>query len=476
MKKIILSSCLAFTMIAAVAQAPTGYYNHAAGKTCAELKTALKNIIDDEINSFTGDTYKSVTKDYKDLPAQYVLTDIKLRELNAGQPGYSQYVIWDIYSDKPGPNNDPYNFTPGTNACGSYGKEGDCYNREHTFPASWFNDQSPMYSDYIHILPTDGSVNGIRSNFRYGKVGTATKTSLNGSKLGPSSVAGISGTVFEPIDEYKGDVARIYFYMVTRYEDKLATFKGYNTDGALTLTGNKFPAIEKEYLALMYQWHLADPVSDKERTRNNGAFSFQNNRNPFVDNPEYVNLIWGAGCASLPVDFVQLSGSLHNNVISLTWDVKNEQQLKSYVVERSFNGETFHAIGEVAAKGLNQYNYNDDIKQLDGRRIYYRIKKVDIDGAIGYSAIFSVHVPLTKSGLSVYPNPSNGQFTLALETAAKNAKLIVSDLKGAIIHTQVIPANQTQVQLNLNKLASGTYLVKVFKDGESIQTKIQVIN
>jgi hypothetical protein len=91
------------------------------------------------------------------------------------------------------------------------------YNREHSFPQSWFGGASPMVSDLWIIYPTDAKVNGYRSNYAYGVVGSATTTSLNGSKLGSSASPGFSGTVFEPIDGYKGDLARGQFYVSTRY-------------------------------------------------------------------------------------------------------------------------------------------------------------------------------------------------------------------------------------------------------------------
>lgn len=102
--------------------------------------------------------------------------------------------------------------------CGQYSTLGDCYNREHSFPKSWFNDDSPMVSDAFHIYPTDGKVNSQRNNYPYGECANGTTLSPNGKvkalgKLGTSTFPGYSGTVFEPDDEYKGDFARSYFYM-----------------------------------------------------------------------------------------------------------------------------------------------------------------------------------------------------------------------------------------------------------------------
>lgn len=129
--------------------------------------------------------------------------------------------IWDMYSTK--------RWTFRKEQCGSgYTKVGDCYNREHSLPKSWFNDASPMYSDAFHIYPTDGKVNGQRSNHPYGECANGSSVAAaNGvkplGKLGASTFPGYSGTVFEPVDEYKGDFARSYFYMAAAYNDRIAS-------------------------------------------------------------------------------------------------------------------------------------------------------------------------------------------------------------------------------------------------------------
>jgi endonuclease I len=162
------------------AQAPSGYYSSANGLSGASLKTALSNII----------TNGHQDKGYNGLWTGYKTTDIDKNYENDGS-------ILDIYSEKPS-GTDPYKFTPGTNQCGTYSTEGNCYNREHLVPQSLFNEASPMVSDIHFIRATDGKVNGMRSNYPFGKVGTASFTSRNGSKLGTSASSGYSGTVFEP--------------------------------------------------------------------------------------------------------------------------------------------------------------------------------------------------------------------------------------------------------------------------------------
>ncbi|AZA58368.1 endonuclease [Chryseobacterium shandongense] len=270
MKKILFIS--AFVSFLANAQTPSGYYNSANGLSGASLKTALSTII----------TNGHQDKGYSGLWTGYKTTDIDKNYENDGS-------ILDIYSEKP-VGTDPYKYTPGTNQCGTYSVEGNCYNREHIVPQSLFNEASPMVSDIHFIRATDGKVNGMRSNYPFGKVGTATFTSKNGSKLGNSVSSGYSGTVFEPIDEFKGDVARMMFYFVTRYQSKLSTFSSGNMLGNST-----FPGLQTWELNVLLAWHNQDPVSQAEINRNNASYTFQGNRNPFIDNPNYVNLIWGSG-------------------------------------------------------------------------------------------------------------------------------------------------------------------------------------
>ena len=245
------------------AQPPAGYYDSAAGLTGKSLQQALHNIIDNH----TARTY------------DYLWTAFQTTDTRSGGT-----IIWDIYSDVPG-GTPAYTYTISADQCGNYSKEGDCYNREHSFPKSWFNDASPMYTDLFHLYPTDGYVNGKRSNYPFGEVGSSSWTSTNGSKLGSCSWPGYAGTVFEPINEYKGDIARTYFYMATRYYGEDASWAGSDM-----VTGSQ----PKPWaLTMLLAWHRADPVSTKEIDRNNEVYKIQNNRNPFIDDPQFAEKIWG---------------------------------------------------------------------------------------------------------------------------------------------------------------------------------------
>lgn len=258
-----------------VAQIPAGYYNPASGLSGAALQNALHNIIKNH-----------TVVPYSSLYAVYDSSDMKPN----GQ-------VWDMYSDVPGGTPPYVYYNTSADQCGSYTQEGDCFNREHSWPQSWFNSVSPPQSDAFHIFPTDGWVNGKRSNYPYGEVSNPSWISLNGSKLGPNTTVGYNLTVFEPIDAYKGDIARGYFYMATRYLGEDAGWSSSDaTNGAV---------IKPWQLCLLVNWHHQDTVSSKEIARNDAIYQWQSNRNPFIDHPEWVDSIFT--CTLTAVNYLERS-------------------------------------------------------------------------------------------------------------------------------------------------------------------------
>ena len=452
---------------------PPTYYSNATGLSCGSLKTALKTIVTNGNNLNT----------YGDLWNQYIVSDVKPREVG---PGTSANVIWDVYSDNP-TGLDPYNFTPGSsssggNQCGNYSSEGDCYNREHSFPQNWFTTGTAVGpgTDYHHVFPTDGKVNGVRSNYIFGEVATATTTSLNGGKLGSSSIAGFTGPVFEPINAYKGDLARAFLYMVTRYQDNMLSWGNLSgSNGLQALEPNIFPSIDIPYLKLMIKWHNQDPVSPKEIDRNNAAFSFQGNRNPFVDRPEYVNLVWNQTCpglAALPVSIVYFSGKLVGNKVVLNWEVENEINFNRYQIERSFNGSDYSFIGSVKASGNRSYSFNDNAEVIRGRRVYYRIKQIDNDGSFKYSEIFTLHIPLNTK-FTVYPNPATTYIHLQMNNNSNDKVVVqVSDASGKIIINKNYTTANGLINISTQPLSTGSFIVKIINaNGESYLQKVVVV-
>ncbi|MBQ9356182.1 MAG: endonuclease [Prevotella sp.] len=242
------------------------YYRQADGKSGAQLKTALCGII-----------YNRTERTYNELWTDFRTTDAR-----------PNGKVWDMYSAIS-------NFTFGTDQAGNYRGEGDVYNREHSFPKSWFGGQvKPMYTDLNHLYPTDGYVNNRRSNYPFGTTNGETYMSANNfSKLGACTYPGYSGKVFEPADEYKGDFARTYFYMVTCYEEKLPTWYSNYSESRATLDGRTYPGLSQWQLQMLLSWAAQDPVSSKETQRNEAVWSIQHNRNPFIDYPGLEQYIWG---------------------------------------------------------------------------------------------------------------------------------------------------------------------------------------
>ena len=242
------------------------YYRNADGEKGAALKTALAGII----------SANTVKRSYNNLWDDFKKTDKR-----------SDGKVWDMYSNAT-------NFTFGTDQDrGSHPEEGYSYNREHSFPNSWWGGtkDDAMYTDLFHLYPTDAYVNEKRSNYPFGETnGNSFTSSCGFSKLGSCTVSGYTKTVFEPNDEYKGDFARTYFYMVTRYESVIGS---WTTAKSHTLDGLKYPGLQQWQLNMLLRWAENDPVSEKEIKRNQAVYGIQKNRNPFIDYPGLEQYIWG---------------------------------------------------------------------------------------------------------------------------------------------------------------------------------------
>ncbi|MBU8881705.1 endonuclease [Kaistella sp. DKR-2] len=301
---------LGFVFSIALAQAPANYYSGTEGLTGAALKTKLSAII----------TAGHKDNGYDGLYTGYTTTDTDHYYENDGS-------VLDMYSENP-TGTDPYTYRHGIKKCGNYSAEGDCYNREHVVPQSFFGSKSPMVSDINFIRPTDGKVNGMRSNYPFGAVTNASFTSKNGTKVGPSTSPGYGGTVCEPIDEFKGDIARMIFYFVTRYESQLSGFSTGNMLG-----GSPYPGLQSWEKDVLLSWAIQDPVSPTEIERNNASFVFQKNRNPFIDHPEWVQQIWGTQvidtqAPTAPTNLAVVSTS--TNFANLTWTASTDNIAVAY--------------------------------------------------------------------------------------------------------------------------------------------------
>jgi hypothetical protein len=197
----------------------------------------------------------------------------------------------------------------------------------------------------FQLIPADSFVNSRRNNYPYGQVGVATWTSQNGSNLGICSTTGYSGVVFEPRDEYKGDLARIYFYMATRYESRIAALETIDFYGDAVLNGTAYPCFEPWFISMLLAWNEADPVSQKEIVRNNEIYySYQHNRNPFIDYPEYAIAIWNPSSIVVP-EPTNFPADFSADNIHLQWtDASGIVLPEAYLIRMSNIG--FEAIQE----------------------------------------------------------------------------------------------------------------------------------
>ncbi len=338
MKKI-YSFLLFFIVSGVIAQIPAGYYDTATG-TGYTLKTQLYNII-------KGHTDNG----YSGLYTTYATSDIDNFYENDGS-------VLDMYSENPTAT-DPYTYSIATTQrCGNYTNEGDCYNREHIIPQSIFNEASPMRNDAHFITPTDGKVNGIRSNYPHSVVVTPTYTSQNGSKLGESTTPGYTGLVFEPINEFKGDIARMYFYFATRYENTVSTYSYPMFDGSSD------KVFTTAFLSMLLTWHAQDPVNAREIARNNAIYARQNNRNPYIDHPEYVQAIWNPVAdtqAPTAASNLAVTGTT-SSTVSLSWTAGTDNvAVTSYdiymngVIKTSVPGLTTTIMGLTASTTYSFY-------------------------------------------------------------------------------------------------------------------------
>ena len=424
MKRILTPLLTLMICLSAMADIPRGYYTNANGKSDEELMTALEGII-----------YPHTQLGYNDLWDCYVTTDM-------GNDGY--YI--DMYSTC------KYNHSSPHVGTASYVGQG--LNREHSFPKSWFGGEIyPMYTDLMMIIPTDGYVNQRRSNNPYGVCnGADAVTYVNEElgvsmlgKLGKSTYNGYTAKVFEPDDEYKGDFARIYFYMVTCYKSDVSNWPGCDQ---LDYQQNQYKAFSNWSMQMLLEWHRADPVSPKELTRNEGVYIEQGNRNPFVDHPELAEYIWGtkqhtawADGSDIPQPIVKevpimLSvdeTAVESNAFRADWTSGGDVSSYTLKVSRQQESGATLLMSENFSK-VNAYTdgYNDISESLDeytdnpgwkGFKVYTaagKSLKVGTSSAIGY--LISPDLQLSSTVTVVF----NAKNWIASSGTSDKSSIIVS--------------------------------------------------
>ncbi len=174
--------------------------------------------------------------------------------------------------------------------------DGSVQSREHCMPRSWWGMKDKYssydaYGDLFNLFPADCQANQAKSNLPLGEAGI-TRFDNGVSKVGMNTYPnGYRGYIFEPADEYKGDFARVYFYMITCYEDYAYDWRPDALKSMLSK--GSYPGFQPWALDMLLKWHRNDPVSEKERSRNDEVYIIQQNRNPFIDSPDLAEYIWG---------------------------------------------------------------------------------------------------------------------------------------------------------------------------------------
>ena len=304
-RRAVVAACALMLGASAWATYPNGYYNTLAGKKEGELKTAIYNLC----KNFTR------VSSYSALPQYFFHTDV--------YPNSNRW--WDMYSDIP-----------------LYGPSFQGLNREHSFPKSWWGGSQDVgaYVDLNHLYPSEMKANTAKSNYPLGVVDRSVSVGFdNGITTVGYPVAGQGGgatKVFEPADEYKGDFARTYFYMVTTYQDLTWRY-------TFMVNQNLYPTLNPWSVDLLMKWHRQDPVSEKEIDRNDVVYGYQNNRNPFIDHPELAEYLWGTrkGQVYDPSDEPPVTGTptLFTPVQDMDLDFGQVALGKSVTSQLLFRGE-----------------------------------------------------------------------------------------------------------------------------------------
>lgn len=349
--KIFKYSLSAFTLgLAAnvMADVPTGYYDSVNTATPAELKHSLHLII-------RGHTRFPYTSDETDT--------WDILEAADEHPELTTHII-DVYKNA------------------SYQKEtggNDYYNREHSWPKSYgFPDNGDMnypYTDAHHLFLSDSGYNTARSNKPFALCGdgcSTYETESNAGRGGSATEVNLTKGEYtegkwEVWSGRRGDVARALLYMAVRYEGGTHTVTGamepdleLTDDEALidaSNTGDNEARAYMGYLSTLLNWHIEDPVDDVERARNDAIYSHQQNRNPFIDHPEWVSCVFELDCAgstadtTAPAEVAGVSATVQNDTeVVVNWTGNTEEDVFGYRVELMLVGADTPMTQEVSGK------------------------------------------------------------------------------------------------------------------------------
>ena len=338
------------------------YYQNADLSSKENLYKSLNKIIND---GWIKCSYENLTKKLKTVDLDVDGLDYR----------HIKNRIVDMYSNIT-------NFKP--EDFGSYKDEGDAWNREHLIVQSWWvgNENGPNGEggDAFNMFPTDGKINNMRGTYPMGIVDPnkiSKRSANNFSLLGKSdSSTGYSGVVFEPNDEYKGDIARSYFYFATKnLNGSLYT----QNEGKVTFSESEEFMLTDYARKLFLSWNELDPVSRWERQRCENIYNYQKNRNPYIDHPEWANFIWGEEEPPIGEDIKVNSIVLSKEEISLNVDAIKEisatiypSDAKNKEIQWSSSDDNIATVNDGEIKGITPGDVTITCASLDGSNIVNR--------------------------------------------------------------------------------------------------------
>ena len=437
---------------------PDGYYSGVDGKSSAE---AILDALFSQIKDHTVISYKSLEPYYE-------------------QTDFYADTVWDMYST--------CRFTM-ADANKSQNTVCDAWNKEHSIPQSWFNEGSPMKSDLFHLYPTDARVNNFRSNFPYGEVSGTNGAGFPDNyqnhglgKKGSNTFPGYTGTVFEPADEYKGDFARTYFYMVARYRDKSLNSSG----GSAVFTTNKTNLTEFAK-NLFLKWHRADPVSQKEIDRNQAVYGIQHNRNPFIDYPELAEYIWGEK-AGQRIDLATMTPTCEGGgggvivpepavMYGVTWSANGANLYVDSVAE----GKSLKALPEAPASCSAESNTfvgwtNRAISGIAGERpavLYTKAAEFPaVTADVTYYAVFAKATVTGSGAPAVYTFDADHQAGWSNSASNKNGYWLLEEGK-VLVSPEVDLSGLESITVNMRTYGGTQYKVLDVKAGTTTVAQLE---
>jgi endonuclease I len=366
------------------------------------------------------------------------------------------------------------------------GSNGGTLTREHTWPQSWMpsnvgnpdwpnaigtNKELPEYNDLHNLFPAhQANANLKRSNNPFDEVVTPTYTSPTGfGILGKDSA---NRTAYEPRPEHKGNVARALFYMAVCYNG---------------INGKSWVIPSNQNLALLRQWHQADPPDAFEIARNEFVAATQGNRNPFIDHPEWADRINFGNLSYIPMDttapknpsiliFTPVATDIWSkgNSANISWDATDIDSVEILFSQDSL--QTLEVISNSYPAANKSFNYSvpNNFSHPFGLVIIKDKASMAADTSVYFNLSIAIGLNTIQNrfDFEVYPNPTSDKVFLQFTNKTKNYSYQLFDAIGRKLNEGFISSNQELDMINLN---SGVYWLRV-ESGEGIANKKLIKN